>query len=579
MRTIIGRTPAILAAALAAATIAAPAAAQEAAGNWLGVLDVSGTRLPLVIHLKRDEAGALSGTMDSPAQGAMGIPLAEVKVEAGGLTFAVPAVTGSYKGQWDADAKQWKGAWSQAGQSWPLSFAIPPLPPPLDANWPLPSDADIARLIADRNAPRPGQGIVIGVLDSAGPRFVAGGSGVSIKVDRNTLFEIGSISKVFTALILADMVNKGEVSLDDPAAKYLPAGHHMPQRNGRQITLRDLSTHSSGLPRMADGMGRADGVDDPFAVFGEDKLLAFLDGYQLTRDIGAKWEYSNLGVGLLGYLLGRAAHSDYETQLRKRVTGPLGMKDTLVTLPPRQAARLAAPFDRYMRPAKAWNMTLFAGAGGIRSSAADMLIFAKAVLDPKSPIAAAMKTALSVRAPGPGAAVQQALGWEVMHPRPDRELLVHDGETGGYQTILILEPSKARAVVALSNSQAAPGPSDLALHVLMGLPVDTTPPVPPPPATHTEIALPAADLEKFVGRYNLGPSFNIAVTRRDGTLYVLREEAPGGQPLPVYPEAPLAFFWKALDATIRFTADANGAVTGVEIKQGAATFTGKRVAP
>jgi hypothetical protein len=113
----------------------------------------------------------------------------------------------------------------------------------------------------------------------------------------------------------------------------------------------------------------------------------------------------------------------------------------------------------------------------------------------------------------------------------------------------------------------------------MGLPVDTTPPVPPPPATHTEIALPAADLEKFVGRYNLGPSFNIAVTRRDGTLYVLREEAPGGQPLPVYPEAPLAFFWKALDATIRFTADANGAVTGVEIKQGAATFTGKRVAP
>ncbi len=149
--------------------------------------------------------------------------LAEVKVEAGSLTFTVPVVMGTYKGQWDADAKLWKGEWSQAGQRWPLSSAVPPPPKPLDANWQLPSDADIAKLIADRNAPRPGQGIVVGVLDPAGPRFVAGGTGVGARVDRNTLFEIGSISKVFTALILADMVNKGEVSLDDPAEKYLPA--------------------------------------------------------------------------------------------------------------------------------------------------------------------------------------------------------------------------------------------------------------------------------------------------------------------------------------------------------------------
>jgi serine-type D-Ala-D-Ala carboxypeptidase/endopeptidase len=582
MRTIIQRTPIVLAAALAATTIAAPAIAQEAAGNWLGVLDVSGTRLPLVIHLKRDEGGVLSGTMDSPAQGATGIPLAEVKVEAGSLTFAVPTIAGTYKGQWDADAKLWKGEWSQAGQSWPLSFAVPPAPQPLPADWQLPPDAAIARLIADRNVGRPGQGIVLGVLDPAGSRVIGGGTGAGAKVDRSTLFEIGSISKVFTGLILADMVNKGEVSLDDPAAKYLPAGHRMPERGGRQITLRDLSTHRSGLPRMPDDMGRADTIDDPFADYSEARLLAFLDRYQLARDIGAKWEYSNLGAGLLGYLLGRAAHSDYETLLRKRITGPLGMKDTMVTLKGGNVPRLVAPFDRYMRPARPWNMTLFAPAGGIRSSAADMLIFAHAVLDPTSPIAAAMKTALAARVAGQSAQVEQGLGWQIAHPQPGRELLMHDGQTGGYQSILILEPAKARAVVALSNSQAQPSPTDLAIHAMLGRPVAPTPPLatpPPPPTAHTEITLPAAALDKFVGRYDLGPSFTIAVTRRDGTLYVLREQAPGAQSLPVYPEAPLQFFWKALDATIRFTADAGGAVTGVEIKQGAATFAGKRIAP
>jgi CubicO group peptidase (beta-lactamase class C family) len=332
---------------------------------------------------------------------------------------------------------------------------------------------------------------------------------------------------------------------------------------------------------MADDLGAADGVDDPFAGYGEDKLLAFLDRYQLTRDIGAQWEYSNLGAGLLGYLLGRAAHSDYETLLKQRITGPLSMKDTLVALPPDKAARLAAPFDRYMRSGKPWNMDLFAAAGGIRSSAADMLIFAKAVLDPKSPIAAAIKTTLSVRVPGQAPpAVDQALGWEVMRLPPDRELLAHGGQTGGFQTMLMLEPAKRRAVVALSNSQAAPGPDDIALHILTGLPVAPTPPVPPvppPPTKHTEISLPAAELDKFVGRYDFGNGFTIAVTRDGATLRVLREGIPGAQAAPVYPEAPLAFFWKVVDAQIRFTADASGAVTGTELKQGGATFTGKRV--
>ncbi len=580
--TIGKRTAFALAAALAAAP-AAPAAAQDAVGDWVGPLQVTPeVRLPLIVHIARDEAGTLGGTMDSPTQGARGMALAGIAAEAGTLAFEVPSIDGRYTGQWDAEAKLWRGEWSQSGMTWPLVLIVPPPPRPFPADWRFPADDEIGKLIAERNAPRPGQGIVIGVLGPDGERIVSGGTGVAASVDRDTLFEIGSISKVFTALILADMVNKGEVSLDDPAEKYLPAGHHMPQRNGRQITLRDLSTHTSGLPRMADDMGAADGVDDPFVDHGEDKLLAFLDGYQLTRDVGERWEYSNLAVGLLGYLLGRAAHSDYETLLRERITGPLGMNDTLIALPPDKAARLAAPFDRYMRPAKPWDMTLFAPAGGIRSSAADMLVFADAVLDPDSPIAAAVKTTLSVRVPTGDTNIEQALGWQVVNAR-GHSIVTHSGQTGGYQTALMLEPATGRAVVALSNSQAQPAPDDLAIHVLLGAPIGPTPPVPaapPPPSVHTEITLPAEALEKFVGRYWMdfgGVRGVVAITLDGATLRAQRADIPGAPALPIYPEGPQAFFWKAVDAQIRFTTDAGGAVTGAELSQGGATFTGARM--
>jgi D-alanyl-D-alanine-carboxypeptidase/D-alanyl-D-alanine-endopeptidase len=350
----------------------------------------------------------------------------------------------------------------------------------------------------------------------------------------------------------------------------------MPERDGRQITLRDLATQKSGLPGMADDMDVLGGADGPFLDYDEAKLFAFLDRYQLTRAIGSQWVPSNLGFGLLGNLLARAGHTDYETLLRKRITGPLGMNDTLITLPPAAAGRLAPPFDAYMRPARTWNWGLFAGAGGIHSSAADMLIFAKAVLDPQSPIAAAVKTATSVRLPVVAHQIYQGLGWQVTYGAPGGgELLVLDGGTRGYRATLGLEPAKGRAEVVLINSAAGPAAGGLGLHVLLGtsvLPPAPVPPAPPPPTRHTEIALPAAELEKFVGRYDFGNGLVIAVSRDGATLRVLRDGTPGAQALPIFPEAPLAFFWKAADAQIRFTTDESGAVTG-------AALAGKRVGP
>src|SRR5690606_6132070 len=160
-----------------------------------------------------------------------------------------------------------------------------------------------------------------------------------------------------------------------------------------------------------------------------------------------------------------------------RITGPLGMNDTAITLTPDQQARFAPGHDMYMRPAKPWHLPALVGAGGIRSTANDMLKFAAALLDDASPLSAAMKTALSVRLERGRSRDEQALGWLVLHPEPGREVLMYNGGTAGYRSALVLEPAKDRVVVALANSAAEPSTTDLAMHLLVGSTVAQTPTV------------------------------------------------------------------------------------------------------
>ena len=562
---------------VAAMAVSTSAAAQSPVGDWAGVLEVGQVKLHIGVHVHEGSEGELTGTLDSPDQGVTGLLLADISRQDDALSFTVPAINGRYAAKWDAASRSWKGQWSQGGPSASLDLTVgaPPAPPkPLPADWRPPADAAIHQLIAERIAPREGEGIAVGVLDGRDRRIVTGGA-----VTPDTLFEIGSITKVFTATILADMAAKGEVSLDDPAEKYLPAGAHMPERNGRKITLRDLSMHRSGLPRVPDNMPMAD-PEDPYSDYTEAQLLDFLSHYPLTRDIGSQWEYSNLGVGLLGYLLGRAAHKDYPTLLRERITGPLGMHDTVLTLSTEQRKRFATPYDAYGRPTKPWKIPALAGAGGIRSTAGDMLKFAAAVIDPRSPLAPAVKLELSELGPAIRTNVHQGLGWQIVDFGSGRRVLTHDGGTGGFRSTLALEPARQRAVVVLANSGAEPSTTDMALHILIGSPVAPTPALPntPPPRTaHTEMTLPAAELDRVIGRYDFGNGVIFEVTRAPDGLRAQRQGSVTGPSLPIFAEAPLKFFWRAVDAAVTFTADESGKVTGATFTQAGATLTGKRV--
>ena len=189
-----------------------------------------------------------------------------------------------------------------------------------------PPDSAIRSILQTRVETGRAVGLVAATLDHGQSQvFTAGVSGAQgVPLDGNTLFEIGSITKVFTASLLAEMAARGEVGLDDPVAKYLPPSVRVPSRNGKQITLLDLSTQTSGLPRMPTNFSPKDELN-PYADYSVDQLYAFLSGYELTRDIGSQYEYSNLGVGLLGHALALRAGKSYEALLVERILRPLGI--------------------------------------------------------------------------------------------------------------------------------------------------------------------------------------------------------------------------------------------------------------
>ena len=307
-------------------------------------------------------------------------------------------------------------------------------------------------------------GVVVGVIDSKGVQYYSYGlksSKSNEKVDENSIFEIGSISKTFTGTILASMVEKGEVKLDDPLQKYLPEGVTAPTRNGRSITLAEMSNHTSGLPRMPNNFNPANPAN-PYVDYTEEQLYAFLNGYELTRDIGSEFEYSNYAVGLLGHVLATKKKMTYEELMIKTIADPLKLKNTRTVLTPKMKDNLAIGHSGGVE-VENWDLTTLAGAGAIRSTTIDMAKYIKANMGlKKNKLSSAIQLSHQNTRPE-GSEPEIGLGWIIMDVE-GTEIIWHNGGTGGYRTFAGFINGGDKGVIVMTNTDVSV--DDIGRHIL-----------------------------------------------------------------------------------------------------------------
>ncbi len=421
-------------------------------------------------------------------------------------------------------------------------------------------DSTIRSWITERVDNGYATGIVAAYRDGRQAHVLASGgaeqSGKPLGADSN--FEIGSITKVFTNILLADMVLKGEVALDDPVAKYLPAGLTMPSRSGKVITLLDLATASSGLPSLPTNLKPAD-EHNPYADYSVAQLYAFLSSYTLPRDPGTRYEYSNTGMGLLGHVLALRAGKPYFTLLRERVLEPLGMRDTWITIPAERIARFAVPHTADLDVDNAWDLPTFAGAGALRSTSNDMLKFADAVTHrDRGPLARAITFSIEPRRPTTIPNMRIALGWHVRE-KDGKSIVWHNGGTGGFRTFFGFDPATGVHSMVWSNTAASV--DDIGLHM-----IDSTVPLAPAPK-RAKATVSAETLRSYVGEYPLAPTFVVTISEANGVLYA---QATGQPRFRLWPESETLFALHVAPAKVRFERATDGTIA-LALEQGGRT--------
>jgi D-alanyl-D-alanine-carboxypeptidase/D-alanyl-D-alanine-endopeptidase len=408
-------------------------------------------------------------------------------------------------------------------------------------------DGEIRAILADRiDVQKRSVGMVVGLIEPGRRRSIGYGSlrpnGGPAPNDQ-TLFGIGSIGKMFTAVLLGDMIVRGEVGLDDPVERFLPKGMSVAHR-GRPITLADLATHTSGLPVQAPGMTSSSG-------YTQQAFAEFLASYEPKRAPGEGFNYSNAGYALLAFALCQRAGFDYEQLVARRIADPLGLKSTFVTVPSSQMARLAQSHDPKLQPVKAVELTAFSRLGGVYSTADDLLTFIS-LADGKSPTPLGRAFALLPLTRRVAPAVgEQALGWEVKTIGGSGPFFSKDGIGQGYGASVVFDPEVSQGVVVLSNVESAP--SDIARHLLR--------PAIPLSKSYVVVEMDPSQFGRFVGIYQIAAGRSVTVAVDRGRLTV---ELPGlAAKLPLSPLSDTAFVSQQIGVEFNFRVDGQGQATAV----------------
>lgn len=357
-----------------------------------------------------------------------------------------------------------------------------------------PSDEELGTTVRYLVEDTPVAGIVLGLLEADGSTRVVshGTAGDGARpLGPNSVFEIGSITKTFTGALLADAVQRGLMSLDDPVQMYLPDSVRVPQRGGRSITLQHLAMHHSGLPRLASNHEPAQ-PSDPYADYTLATMYSFLATHELRRDPGAAYEYSNLGFQLLGHAIARASGSSLTDLVRSRILDPVGMSAT--------GYDLEGDFTEWMaRGHRALAPTpphtggeARRGAGGLRSNVIDMLMYLRAnVGPPRNGLERAMREAQAPRSDFGARGSTVGLAW-VATTVGERRIVQHGGGTGGFTSRIAFDPDHNVGYVLLTNSRLFSDPTTNEL-LLLG-----------PPLDFPEVSVASERLSSLAGVYRIG---------------------------------------------------------------------------
>ncbi len=418
----------------------------------------------------------------------------------------------------------------------------------------------IRALLADHvDLEKKSAGVVVGIIDEHGASVVSWGradDGASAEVNGETVFEIGSITKTFTGLLLQDMVERGEMNLNDPVAKYLPASARVPAHNGSQITLLHLATHTSGLPLDPENL-TPESWKEPYAGYSMDKLLAFLSGFEPPYDPGTGYRYSNVGMALLADAITRRAGTNFEALVQERICEPLGMGSTRIVLTPAMAARRACGHGWFGKPEE--DMVFaesLCGAGALHSTVNDLLKYLAANLGfTTNRLTRLMEKTHEVSLQG------QAPGWGV-----SGDWVSKNGGTLGFTSTITMDMKRRRGVVALSNKAFDMELPSIGAIILRSEWQATDRP--------GAVNLKKSVLEARVGQYRQGANITAGIRSEGGRLFLQLD----GQPLQeILPESESTYFTRMGGRRLTFDRNKGGSVAELVMEVNGAQATLARI--
>jgi CubicO group peptidase (beta-lactamase class C family) len=408
------------------------------------------------------------------------------------------------------------------------------------------------------------------VRDGASSAVIAVGhfeEGGDREVEVGSLFEIGSITKGFTGILLADMVLRGEVNLDDPVANHLPAAWDLPDDNDTPITLLDLATHTSGLPRLHDGFLPAD-LERPYEGTDLSTLADAVRATGLSRPAAVGYAYSNFGMALLGQALAHRAGIPYAALLRERVLSPLGMDDTFVGAEPAAMGRMVTGHQYQLLPVAHWAFGSYEPAGAVVTSAPEMMPLIDALLTPPdSPVGLAVALATTpVRSLGVGRD-SIGLAWHLHHEGGHR-IIWHNGGTGGFRSWMGVDREAGRGVVLLNNVAFA-WTDPVGMKMLLEMPMPTLPAA----RAIQPRTLSASERGEYLGRYAISDSVTLTVAEAAGHLTA---QIPGQPPFRLVADDRDHFVVVIVAAVLHFERNAEGAIEAAVLIQGGREQRGTR---